>query len=90
MSLPKLLTISKLADAFGWTYSKVDRHVRTGKIPYVRIAGRVHFREAEVLAWLEEQQVPVKDAPRRSRLEVDPTREEMCRELGIEPDHQFT
>lgn len=93
MSRERLLTLMQLAEKWGWSRSKLYRLVKRGEIPHLVIGPRrdVHFREAVVEAWLAELEVPMKDAPRRrAAVNGDDGREEMCRELGIEPDHQFT
>lgn len=93
MSRDRLLTLMQLAEKWGWSRSKLWRLVKRGEIPHLVIGPRrdVHFRESHIEAWLLEREVPAKNAPRRSAMAREGDgREEMCRELGIEPDHQFT
>lgn len=88
----RLLTLMQLAEKWGWSRSKLWRLVQRKEIPHIRIGPRrdVHFRESVVEAWLLEREVPIAAAPRRRVPDRDSGREEMCAELGIELDHQFS
>jgi predicted DNA-binding transcriptional regulator AlpA len=81
-----------LARKWGWSRARLHRLVAKKAIPHLRIGERndVFFQESVVEAWLREREVPVASmAPRRESSE-EASRLELCRELGIEPEHQFT
>lgn len=92
MSTDRLLTLMQLATKWGWSRSKLTRLVTKQGIPHLRIGARndVYFRESVVEAWLLERAVPVASAPRHRGDEPGWSREEECRALGIEVDHQFS
>lgn len=94
----RLLPLMELARHWGWSRSKLWRLVKRGEIPHLIIGPRrdVHFRESQVEAWLEAQTIgatPETRAETRRRAterDDEADRLAMCRELGIEPDHQFS
>lgn len=85
----KLLSVTELAMAWGWSESRVKRAIRAKRIPFVRIGGKYYFREAVLERWLEEQEAvnaggKTKPRSTRERHEAD------CARLNIEPYHEFS
>jgi len=59
-ALGRLLSLAQLVEIFGgaaggWTEARIRRLVNRQAIPFVKIGGRITFREAELILWLEEQ-----------------------------------
>ena len=52
MSGTRLWDVATVAEMTGMSPFTVRRWARQGRIPAVKIAGRIHFRPTEVEAWL--------------------------------------
>jgi excisionase family DNA binding protein len=50
-----LLTAAELAEALGFSAATVVDWSERGEIPSFKIGGRLRFREAEVIEWLEQR-----------------------------------
>ena len=48
-----LLTASQLAEKLGFAAGTIVDWAEAGKVPALKIGGRLRFRESEVLDWLE-------------------------------------
>lgn len=81
----RLLTIRQLATQWGRSYAWVSARLKSGAIPHFKVDGVHYVRESEAEAWLEAQRATAAPARFAQR-----DREEFCREMGIEVDHQFT
>lgn len=82
------IQLPELARRLGWRPERLYRLVRRREIPHFKVGRDLFFDEAEIAAWLEAQHRAAiaamgAAAPRR-------TREDECREFGVEPDHEFS
>jgi excisionase family DNA binding protein len=53
----RLMKSTEVAEMLGFTSSTVQDWFERGDLPGFRIAGRLRFRESEVLEWLEAHRV---------------------------------
>jgi excisionase family DNA binding protein len=85
--LGRLLSIDQLAAIWGegWTATRIRRLVRRREIPFVKVGGRICFREEELARWLDARV----EGPATNARRVDRTREEECAALGIPVDHRY-
>jgi excisionase family DNA binding protein len=51
----RFLTSRELADQLGFTTSTIQNWYEAGKLPGLKLGGRLRFRLSEVEAWLERQ-----------------------------------
>lgn len=55
-----ILTVAQVAKIIQFTPKGVYGLVEQGVIPYIRISNRIRFLQTDVLAWLQQNRVPVK------------------------------
>ena len=55
-SLEKLLTVRELADVLKLHAKTVERMARDGRVPSVRVCGRVRFKPSDIASWLAERE----------------------------------
>jgi excisionase family DNA binding protein len=65
----RLLSARELAEVLGFAAGTVVNWAERGDVPAFKIGGRLRFREAEVLEWLEARRV---NGPRVTGGEVSP------------------
>jgi nitrogen PTS system EIIA component len=53
----RLLTAREVAELLSFSSATVQDWAERGEIPGYKLAGRLRFRESEVLAWLEERRL---------------------------------
>lgn len=56
MSTETLLTVPQVAEMLGVEKTWVQRAVKRGEIPYVRLGRYLRFREESIAAWIREQE----------------------------------
>jgi len=52
IALEKLLTVVELADLLQLNAKTVERMARAGRLPSVRVGGRVRFRPSDIASWM--------------------------------------
>jgi len=81
-----LLSVDQLARRWGWAPQRIYRLVALREIPFLKIAGRICFREAVLDAWLEaREQQPASDTVKPAR-----SRHEDCAAIGVPVHHRFS
>ena len=51
--IERLLNARQLGEILGYSSATVVDWAEAGKVPALKVGGRLRFRESEVLAWLE-------------------------------------
>ena len=51
-TLEPLLTVRELAELLQLNVKTVERMARTGRLPSLRVCGRVRFRPSDIASWL--------------------------------------
>jgi excisionase family DNA binding protein len=52
----RLLTVREVAAYLGVSAKTVERKARQGRLPSLRVFGRVRFRRSDVASWLAERE----------------------------------
>ena len=56
--MEKLLNVIKVAELLGLHPESIRRLCRAGRIPYLKVAGRLRFAPRAIEAWLSKRSVP--------------------------------
>jgi len=84
----RLLSVSELSERTTISESRIYRLVRRGRIPFLKIDGRIQFKETSIDAWIDEQEQRTQHATATARAVRTP--EDECAKYGLDVNHRFS
>jgi len=86
----RLLSVSELSSRTTISESRIYRLVRRRRIPFLKVDGRIVFRETSIDEWMTTQEQAPTSGQTATTGKRPRTPEDECARLGVPVNHRFS